>query len=116
MGSDPQHQRRCRFRLRSRVPDCPQARGGPFAGGASAKTAGYSNSNSTNHSLITHTLTSNNMQTMYTWRYHQPAQPPMIWQPRADHRIYEIANDLKGATPLSPALSSFDPECWYFVR
>jgi len=33
------------------------------------------------------------------------SQLPMIWPPQADYRWGEIANNLKGITPVSPTLS-----------
>jgi len=113
MGPNPRHQRRCRSRPRSRPPGCLRAPGGPLRGGAIAYFGGYSNS--TGDLPINHTLTSNNMQTMYSWQAYLPAQLPMIWQPQADYRLHEIANDLLGATPLSPTLSG-NPENWYLVN
>jgi peptide/nickel transport system substrate-binding protein len=84
-----------------------------FASGAVANSGGYSNS--TNDSLINQTLTSNNMQAMYSWQDFLSAQLPMIWQPQADYQLNEIANNLKGVYPLSPTLS-INPENWFFVK
>jgi peptide/nickel transport system substrate-binding protein len=84
-----------------------------FLSGAIADSGGYSNA--TNDALIEKTLVSNNMQDMYKWQDFLSAQLPMIWQPQADYQLNEIANTLKGATPLSPTLS-ITPENWYFVK
>jgi peptide/nickel transport system substrate-binding protein len=84
-----------------------------FLSGAVANSGGYSNS--TNDSLIKQTLTSNNMQAMYSWQDYLSAQLPMIWQPQADYQLNEISNNLKGVYPLSPTLS-INPENWYFVK
>jgi peptide/nickel transport system substrate-binding protein len=43
------------------------------------------------------------------------AQLPMIWQPNADYQLNEIADNLKGVTPLSTTLS-INPENWYFTK
>jgi len=84
-----------------------------FVSGAVANSGGYSSS--TNDSLINQTLTSNNMQAMYSWQDYLSAQLPMIWQPQADYQLNEISNNLKGVYPLSPTLS-INPENWYFVK
>jgi hypothetical protein len=84
-----------------------------FRGGAVANPGGYSNS--TNDSLINQTLTSNNMQAMYSWQDFLSAQLPMIWPPQADYQSSEVANNFKGVYPLSPTLS-INPVNWYFVN
>jgi peptide/nickel transport system substrate-binding protein len=61
------------------------------------------------------TLISNNVQDMYSWQDYLAPQLPMEWQPQADYQLNEIANNLKGVTPLSPTLS-INPEDWYFVK
>jgi hypothetical protein len=144
MGLTPQHQRRCTSRLRRRrpatgtgavalariaagggssvangdggpsfAPDYPAAGAELFRGGAVANSGGYSNS--TSDSMINQTLTSNNMQAMHSWQDSLSAQLPMICPPQADYQLNEIANNLKGAYPLSPTLS-INPEDWYFVK
>jgi peptide/nickel transport system substrate-binding protein len=84
-----------------------------FFSGAAANSGGYSNL--VNDALISKTLTSSNMQDMYTWENYLAKQLPFIWQPNANYQLNEIASNLKGATPLSPTLS-INPENWYFVR
>jgi len=127
MGLTPQHQRRCTSRLRTQPPaaraganalapvaaGCGGTAAGRFARGAVANSGGYSNS--TNDSLINQALTSNNMQAMYSWQDFLSAQLPLIWAPQADRQVNEMANNLRGAYPLSPTLS-INPENWYFVK
>jgi peptide/nickel transport system substrate-binding protein len=84
-----------------------------FITGAVANSGGYSNP--TNDALIGKTLVSNSTQDMYTWQDYLSAQLPMIWQPQADYQLNEIADNLKGVTPVSPTLS-ITPENWYFVK
>jgi len=52
---------------------------------------------------------------MYSWQDYLAPQLPMEWQPQADYQLNEIANTLKGVTPVSPTLS-LTPENWYFVK
>jgi peptide/nickel transport system substrate-binding protein len=84
-----------------------------FLSGAIANSGGYANP--ADDALINKTLTSSNMQNMYTWENYLAKQLPVLWQPNADYLLIEIAGNLKGATPLSPTLS-INPENWYFVR
>jgi peptide/nickel transport system substrate-binding protein len=84
-----------------------------FITGAVANSGGYSNP--ANDALIGKTLVSNSTQDMYTWQDYLSAQLPMIWQPQADYQLNEIADNLKGVTPVSPTLS-ITPENWYYVK
>ncbi len=84
-----------------------------FLTGAVANSGGYTNAQ--NDTMINQTLTSGNLQFMYNWQDYLATQEPMLWQPNADYQLNEIANNLKGATPLSPTLN-ITPENWYFVK
>jgi peptide/nickel transport system substrate-binding protein len=84
-----------------------------FFSGAAANSGGYSNA--TNDSLINTTLTNSNPQVMFNWEDYLAKQLPVLWQPNANYQLNEIANNLKGATPLSPTLA-INPENWYFVK
>jgi peptide/nickel transport system substrate-binding protein len=78
-----------------------------------ANSSGYSSP--VNDSMIGQTLTSSNLQYMYSWQNYLSAQLPMIWQPNADYQLNEVADNLKGVTPLSTTLS-INPENWYFTK
>jgi peptide/nickel transport system substrate-binding protein len=78
-----------------------------------ANSGGYSSA--TNDGMINKTLTSSNLQYMFQWQNYLSAQLPFIWQPSADYQLSEVADNLKGVTPLSPTLS-INPENWYFVK
>jgi peptide/nickel transport system substrate-binding protein len=84
-----------------------------FLSGAVANSGGYTSP--TNDSLINGTLTSSNLQAMYNWQDYLSKQLPVLWQPNADYQLNEIANNMKGAAPMSPTLS-INPENWYFVK
>jgi peptide/nickel transport system substrate-binding protein len=84
-----------------------------FKCGAIANSGGYCSP--TNDNYIDKTLTSDNLQDMYTWQNYLSAQLPMQWQPNADYQLTEIVSNLKGVTPQSPTLS-INPEDWYFVK
>ena len=84
-----------------------------FQSGAVANSGGYADAQ--NDSLIAKTLTSSNLQDMYTWQDYLAPKLPMMWQPNGAYSLTEIASNLKGATPQSPTLS-INPENWYFTK
>jgi peptide/nickel transport system substrate-binding protein len=84
-----------------------------FQTGAVANSGGYSDP--VNDAMIAKTLTSSNLQDMYSWQDYLATQLPFMWQPNAVYQLDEIANNLKGVTPLSPTIS-VNPENWYFVK
>jgi peptide/nickel transport system substrate-binding protein len=65
--------------------------------------------------MIDKTLTSGNLQYMYTWQNYLAPQLPEIWAPNAAFQLTEIADNLKGALPQSSTVS-INPENWYFVK
>ena len=69
----------------------------------------------TNDAMIGKTLTSSNLQYMYSWQNYLSAQLPEIWMPDAASQLTEISNNLRGALPQSSTLS-INPENWYFVK
>ena len=95
------------------VPDYQPTGEELFMTGTPANSGGYSDP--TNDALINKTLTSSNLQYMDSWQDYLATQLPFMWQPNADYQLDEIANNLRGVTPLSPTLS-ITPEDWYFVR
>jgi peptide/nickel transport system substrate-binding protein len=84
-----------------------------FMSGAPANSGGYSSKQ--NDAYIQKTLTSDNLQYMYTWENYLAQQLPVIFQPNGVYTLTEIANNLRGVTPQSPTLT-FNPENWYFVK
>jgi len=84
-----------------------------FKSGAVANSGGYSDP--ANDSMINKTLTSSNLQDMYSWQDYLAPQLPMMWQPNAAYALTEIAGNLSGVTPQSPTLS-INPENWYFTK
>jgi peptide/nickel transport system substrate-binding protein len=84
-----------------------------FQSGAVANSGGYADAQ--NDALIQKTLTSSNLQDMYSWQDYLAPKLPMMWQPNGAYSLTEIANNLKGATPQSPTLS-INPENWYLTK
>src|SRR5271165_3848077 len=83
-----------------------------FMCGAVANSGGYCDKS--NDTMIEQTLTSSNLQYMYSWQDYLAPQVPVEYQPNAAYTLSEIANNLKGVLPQSPTLS-ITPEYWYFV-
>jgi peptide/nickel transport system substrate-binding protein len=84
-----------------------------FMSGAVANSGGFADT--TNDSLINKTLSSSNLQDMYSWQDYLAPKLPMMWQPNGAYQLNEVSNSLRGALPLSPTLT-INPEAWYFVK
>ncbi len=84
-----------------------------FMCGAIANSGGFCDK--TNDALISKTLTSSNLQDLYTWQDYLSARLPLMWQPNSVVAITEITDNLKGVTPQSATLA-INPENWYFVK
>ncbi len=84
-----------------------------FQCGAIANSGGYCSK--TNDANIQKTLTSDNLQSMYTYENYLAQQLPVQFQPNGVYTLTEIVNNLKGVTPQNPTLG-FNPENWYFVK
>ncbi len=84
-----------------------------FMCGAVANSGGYCSS--TNDSLIDKTLTSSDLNNMYTWQDYLAPQLPMEWQPNAVSSLSEITTSLHGVLPQEVTLN-LTPENWYFVK
>ena len=84
-----------------------------FMCGAPANSGGYCSP--ANDALIGKTLTSDNLQNMYTWQNYLSKQVPVVWQPNGAYQLTEVVSNLKGVTPQTPTLN-LNPENWYFVK
>jgi peptide/nickel transport system substrate-binding protein len=84
-----------------------------FQSGAIANSGGYADP--ANDSLISKTLTSDNLSYMYQWQNYLATQLPVMFQPNGAYTLTEVVNNLKGVTPQSPTLT-LNPENWYFVK
>ena len=84
-----------------------------FMSGAVANSGGFSDP--ANDAMIQKTLTSSNLQYMYSWQDYLAPKLPFMWQPNAAYQITEIASNLRGVTPQNPTLT-ITPEDWYFVK
>ena len=81
--------------------------------GAPANAGGYCDK--TDDVMIDQTLTSSSLPAMYSWEDYLSQQLPVEWQPNAPLALIEVADNLRGVTPLSPT-GALNPENWYFVK
>jgi peptide/nickel transport system substrate-binding protein len=84
-----------------------------FQCGAIANSGGYCSKQ--NDANIQKTLTSDDLQAMYTYQNYLAQQLPVMFQPNGVYTLTEINDKLKGVTPQNPTLG-FNPENWYFVK
>jgi peptide/nickel transport system substrate-binding protein len=84
-----------------------------FKSGAIANSGGYSST--VNDNYIDKTLTTSDLQDMYTWQNYLSKQLPVEWQPNGAYQLTEVVNNLHGVIPQNPTLA-INPENWYFVK
>ncbi len=84
-----------------------------FMCGSIANSGGYCSS--TNDAYIDKTLTSSDLNNMYTWQDYLAPQLPFMWQPNAAYLLSEITTSLHGVLPQETTLN-LTPENWYFVK
>ena len=84
-----------------------------FLSGSGANSGGYTNAE--NDSLINATLTSNSVQSLYSWQDYLAQQIPVIWQPNGVYQLTEVVDNLGGVTPQSSTLN-INPENWFFTK
>jgi peptide/nickel transport system substrate-binding protein len=84
-----------------------------FLSGSGANSGGYTNAQ--NDSLINATLTSNSVQSLYSWQDYLAQQIPVIWQPNGVYQLTEVVDNLGGVTPQSSTLN-INPENWFFTK
>lgn len=85
-----------------------------FAKGSLANYGSYNNA--TNNKLIADTLAPNaTTQTMYTWEKYLASQAPVVFMPQFANPLLEVANNLKGVTPLNTFVN-ITPETWHYVK
>jgi peptide/nickel transport system substrate-binding protein len=95
------------------VPDFAPTGEELFMCGVPANSGGYCSKQ--NDSLINSTLTTSDMQAMYSWQNYLQPQLPVQYQPNGAFELTEIRDNLRGVTP-QPVTLSINPENWYFVK
>jgi peptide/nickel transport system substrate-binding protein len=83
-----------------------------FQSGSVANSGGFTDP--ANDAMIQKTLTSANLQDIYTWQDYLAPKLPVMWQPNGPYQLDEVANNLRGVQ-IEPTLL-FNPENWYYVK
>lgn len=65
--------------------------------------------------LIARSVTSDDLQALYDYQEYIAEQCPVLFMPGTPRRIFEVAADLRGVTPLNP-FGLMNPEHWYYVE
>src|SRR5579875_2087230 len=85
-----------------------------FAKGSLANYGSYNDP--TNNKYIADTLVAKNpTQSMYTWERYLAKQAPVVWMPQFANPLLEVANNLKGVTPVN-CFENITPEEWHYVK
>ena len=84
-----------------------------FQTGAGVNIGSYSSAKM--DSLISATLTSSDPGALASYAAYAAQQVPVLWQPTMAGPVYDVANNLKGVTPVSP-LYNLTPEMWYLTK
>jgi peptide/nickel transport system substrate-binding protein len=83
-----------------------------FQSGSIANSGGFTDP--ANDAMIQKTLTSANLQEMYSWEDYLAPKLPVMWQPNGPYQLNEVATNLRGVQ-IEPTLL-FNPENWYYVK
>jgi peptide/nickel transport system substrate-binding protein len=65
--------------------------------------------------LIDRTITSDDVDALYEYQEYISEQVPVLFLPNCPWRLFEVAADLRGFTPLNPH-GLINPENWYYVE
>jgi peptide/nickel transport system substrate-binding protein len=64
--------------------------------------------------LIERTVTTDDLDVLYEYQDYIAEQAPVIFNPNFPIRLFEVANNLRGFTPINP-FGMISPEKWYYV-
>ena len=81
--------------------------------GANMNIGGYADAKA--DQLIDRTVTTDGLDALYEYQDYIAEQAPVIWMPNTPARLLEVANDLRGLTPINP-FGYLNPEDWYYER
>jgi len=65
--------------------------------------------------LIARTVVTDDLDALYEYQEYISEQVPVIFTPSFPRRLFEIAPDLRGVTPINP-YGLINPENWYYVE
>ncbi|HLK00696.1 MAG TPA: hypothetical protein VKU39_12410, partial [Streptosporangiaceae bacterium] len=65
--------------------------------------------------LIDRTVTTDDLSALYEYQDFISEQVPVIFMPNFPYRLFEVASDLRGFTPVNPC-GQITPEKWYYIE
>jgi peptide/nickel transport system substrate-binding protein len=84
-----------------------------FQSGASCNFSNYPDPRA--DELIARTVASDDLQALYEYQEYIAEQAPVILTPNFPRRLFEVASNLRGFTPVNP-YGLINPENWYYVE
>ncbi|WP_037306252.1 ABC transporter substrate-binding protein [Amycolatopsis orientalis] len=84
-----------------------------FQSGAACNFSNYRDARA--DELIAKTVTTDDLEALYEYQEYIADQAPVIFMPTFPRRLFEVAGNLRGFTPLNP-YGLINPENWYYVR
>jgi peptide/nickel transport system substrate-binding protein len=84
-----------------------------FQSGASANFSNYVDPRA--DEFIDRTVTSDDLAALYEYQEYISDELPVIFSPNFPRRLYEVASNLRGFTPINP-YGLINPENWYYVE
>jgi peptide/nickel transport system substrate-binding protein len=84
-----------------------------FQSGASCNFSNYRDDRA--DELIAQTVTTDDPEALYAYQEYISEQAPVIFTPNFPRRLFEVASNLRGFTPVNP-YGLITPENWYYVE
>jgi peptide/nickel transport system substrate-binding protein len=84
-----------------------------FRTGAGTNFSNYSDPRA--DELIDKTVTSDDLGALHEYQDYISEQVPVIFIPNSPYRLFEVASNLRGFTPINPC-GHITPENWYYVE
>jgi peptide/nickel transport system substrate-binding protein len=82
-----------------------------FMSDASANFSNYRDARA--DELIARTVTTDDLEALYEYQEYIAEQAPVLFMPTTPRRVFEVAANLHGVTPLNP-YGLMNPENWYY--
>ena len=84
-----------------------------FQSGAACNFSNYPDPHA--DELIARTVTADDLDALYEYQEYISEQAPVIFTPTFPRRLFEVASNLRGFTPVNP-YGLINPENWYYVE
>jgi peptide/nickel transport system substrate-binding protein len=84
-----------------------------FQSGAGSNFSSYSDPRA--DALIDATVTTDDLAALHEYQDYISEQVPVIFIPNFPYRLFEVAANLRGFTPVNPC-GMINPENWYYVE